>query len=180
MMGVPREPKAVKYFVALLSSDGELLQSIEEDLAAGLSEIDTRSDPVPWTASNFYEKEMGPGLCRRFVSLTRLCSPGRLAEVKLKTRTIEERFRSVSTHGRRVNLDPGYLDIHKVVLASTKNAGQRVYLHSGIYGEVTLIYHNAAFHGLEYTYDDYRWPDTLRFFFRLRARYLSQLRQGAD
>jgi len=178
-MGAPREPKAAKYFVALLSSDPDLLDSVEKDLAAGLSDIDARSELVPWTASNFYEKEMGPRLWRQFLSFAALYSPGRLAEIKLKTQAMEERYRA-DTHGRRVNLDPGYLDVYKVVLASTKNAGQRIYLHSGIYGEVTLLYHNAAFHGLQYTYADYQWPETLRFFTGLRARYLSQLRQRAE
>jgi hypothetical protein len=76
-----------------------------------------------------------------------------------------------------VNLDPGYIDAFKVVLASTKNAGQRIYLHLGIYGEVTLRYHNAGFHGLDYTYSDYLWPPSIEFFTQLRARYLIQLKQ---
>jgi hypothetical protein len=176
-MGIPREPKAAKYFVAVLLSDTELLTSVENDLSSALSEIDNRSDVMPWRASNFYEKEMGAGLLRRFLSLKALESPERLAAVKLKTQEIEDRYRSPRTHGRSVNLDPGYIDTLKVVLASTKNAGQRIYLHLGIYGEVTLLYHNAGFHGLDYTYSDYLWPASLGFFTQLRARYLTQLRQ---
>jgi len=176
-MGIPREPKTAKYFVALLSSDVDLLDTVEKDLSAVLSEIDGRSDIRPWTASNFYEKEMGTGLLRRFLSILTLKSPERLVAIKLKTQGIEDQYRSTSTRGRCINLDPGYLDAFKVVLASTKNAGQRIYLHSGIYGEVTLLYHNAGFHGLEYTYADYLWPESLAFFTRLRALYLTQLRQ---
>jgi hypothetical protein len=176
-MGIPREPKAAKYFVAVLSSDTELLTSVENDLSSALSQIDGRSDVMPWRASNFYEKEMGAGLLRRFLSLQALESPERLAAAKLKTQEIEDRYRSPQTHGRSVNLDPGYIDAFKVVLASTKNAGQRIYLHLGIYGEVTLRYHNAGFHGLDYTYSDYLWPASLEFFTQLRARYLNQLRQ---
>jgi len=179
-MGISREPKAAKYFVALLSSDADFLNSVEKDLLAALGEIDGRSDRAPWTASTFYEKEMGAGLSRQFLSFKSLDSPGNLAEIKLKTQAIEDRYRSVSTGGRRVNLDPGYLDVFKVVLASTKNAGQRIYLESGIYGEVTLLYHNAAFHGLAHTYVDYLWPETIVFFTQLRARYLTQLRNSAD
>jgi hypothetical protein len=176
-MGMPREPKAAKYFVALLSSDANLLASVEKDLSAGLSEIDSRSEVAPWTASKFYEKEMGAGLWRQFLSFVTLQSPEILADIKLKTQEIEDRYRCASSQGRRVNLDPGYLDAFKVVLASTKNAGQRIYLRSGIYGEVTLLYHNAGFHGLEYTYADYLEAETIAFFSQLRARYLTQLRQ---
>jgi hypothetical protein len=65
------------------------------------------------------------------------------------------------------------------VLASTKNAGQRIYLSEGIYAEATLLYHDAGFHGLEYTYLDYLLPQTLSFFAALRLRYLAQLREPA-
>ena len=81
------------------------------------------------------------------------------------------------TGGRRVNIDPGYLDLHKVVLASTKNASQRIYLRSGIYAEATLFYDNGKFHGMAYTYRDYLWAESLDFFAQLRSGYLKQLRQ---
>jgi hypothetical protein len=175
-MGTAREPKPAKYFVALLSSDVDLLTAVETELSPILSEIDARSEVVPWIASKFYEREMGRGLLRRFVSFSVLQSPENLAEIKLQTQRIEDNYRIVAA-GRRVNLDPGYIDAFKLVLASTKNAGQRIYLRSGIYGEATLLYHDAAFHGLEYSYRDYLWPESLAFFTQMRAQYLTQLRK---
>ncbi|MGH7854606.1 MAG: DUF4416 family protein [Candidatus Binatia bacterium] len=175
-MGTAREPKPAKYFAALLSSNSDLLAAAERDLSSILGEIDGRSEMVWWTASKFYEKEMGCGLLRRFVSFANLRSPADLAAIKVQTQRIEDEYRMGDSGGRRLNLDPGYLDAYKVVLASTKNAGQRIYLGSGIYGEATLLYHDAAFHGLEYTYRDYLWPDTLAFLTQLRAHYLTQLR----
>jgi hypothetical protein len=77
---------------------------------------------------------------------------------------------------RRVNLDPGYLDATKLVLASTKNQAHRLYLSQGIYAEVTLLYHHKAFHPFIYTYEDYRWPETHTFLQRVRKQYLEQLR----
>jgi hypothetical protein len=120
---------------------------------------------------------MGSDLQRGFVSFARLRSPAELAALKLRTQAIEEKFRSRESGGRRVNLDPGYVDTYKAVLASTKNAGQRVYLDRGIYAEATLLYYDGGFHGLPYTYADYLWPETLTFLTRLRAHYLEQLRQ---
>lgn len=58
-MGTPREPKPAKYFVALLSSDSEFLTTVESDLAAILGVVDSRSEILPWTASNFYQREIG-------------------------------------------------------------------------------------------------------------------------
>lgn len=166
----------MKYFAGLLSSSLELLAGVETDLVAVLGEIDDRSEAVPWAASKYYQKEMGPSLLRRFISFSRLVSPEELGTVKLRTQLIEDRYKVLPAGDRRINLDPGYLDTFKVVLASTKNAGQRVYLHSGIYAEATLMYHDGDFHGLAYTYPDYLWSETIAFFARLRAAYVEQLR----
>ena len=178
-MGIPREPKPAKYFVALLSSDTELLTAVEKDLSIVLGAMDARSEVWPWTVSNFYEKEMGAGLRRRFLSFEPLASPGDLARIKLLTQQIEDRYRDETAGhpGRRVNIDPGYIDAFKLVLASTKNAGQRIYLHSGIYAEATLQYFDGAFHGLAHTYLDYLWPETLAFLTSLRSVYVDQLRR---
>jgi hypothetical protein len=177
-MGTPREPKPAKYFVALLSCETELLTTLETEFASLLGAIDGRSETVPWTPSPFYEKEMGRGLLRRFLSFEPLLSPERLADIKLGTQNIEEHYRRAPNGGggRRVNCDPGYLEAGKLVLASTKNASQRIYLRDGIFAEATLLYDHGMFHGLAYTYPDYLWPATLRFFEDCRARYLEQLR----
>ncbi|HEY7217650.1 MAG TPA: DUF4416 family protein [Candidatus Binatia bacterium] len=177
-MGTAREPGPAKYFAGLLSSNREILAGVETDLVEVLGEIDGRSVVVSWAASEYYEREMGSGLLRGFVSFSCLASPEDLATVKLRTQQIEDRYRTSTFGSRRVNLDPGYVDAYKVVLASTKNAGQRLYLRSGIYAEATLIYHDGDFHGLAYTYPDYLWAETLAFFTRLRAAYLEQLRRG--
>ena len=178
-MGSPGEPRPAKYFVALLSSDSGLPTTVESDLAPILGAVDARSEVWPWTASKFYESEMGSDLRRGFVSFGPLASPGELARIKLLTQQIEDKYRGKTADrpGRRVNIDPGYIDTFKVVLASTKNAGQRVYLHSGIYAEATLMYFDGAFHGLAYTYPDYLWPGTLAFFTSLRSAYVDQLRR---
>jgi hypothetical protein len=177
-MGTAREPKPAKYFAALLSSDDELLTAVEGELAAAFGEVDLRSVTFPWSFSDFYAREMGDGLLRRFVSFASLASPENLASIKSQTQRLEGRYRN-SAGGRRINLDPGYLDAYKVALASTKNAGQRLYLREGIYAEATLLFHTAGFHGLQYTYRDYFAPQTLAFFAELRVRYLAQLREQA-
>jgi hypothetical protein len=176
-MGTPREPKPAKFFVALLSSSREILSQAENDLVALISDIDGRSAVLPWNVSKYYEREMGSGLLRCFLGFSSLVTPERLAELKLRTQAVEDRYRQKSSSGRQINIDPGYLDAHKVVLASTKNASQRIYLRSGIYAEATLFYENGSFHGLVYTYRDYLWPEALDFFSQLRAGYLTQLRQ---
>ena len=177
-MGTPQEPKPVKCFAAFLISDVALLPLVQNELGAILGAIDGQSELVAWTASKFYEREMGANLQRGFFSFACLRSPAEIAALKLKTQQIEERLRRQDGGGRQVNLDPGYLDWFKVVLASTKNASQRIYLDGGIYGEATLMCHDGGFHGLPYTYPDYLWPETLEFLQRMRAAYIETQRKS--
>jgi hypothetical protein len=76
-----------------------------------------------------------------------------------------------------VNVDPGYLDGTKLVLATTKNAGHRVYIDSGVHAEIELIYRCGAFTPLEWTYADYREPAALEFFAKVRRNYLAELKE---
>src|SRR5690349_24327932 len=127
-MGTPKEPTPVKYFVGILSAETDLIRAAEEDLSQLLGPLEARSELLSWTASKYYEKEMGDGLWRRYVSFARLQSPTALANVKLATNAIEQGYHRTGNDSRRVNLDPGYIESGKLVLASTKNANQRIYL----------------------------------------------------
>ena len=94
-------------------------------------------------------------------------------DIKLSTNRLEQ---SLSVNGKRtVNIDPGYLTPARVVLASTKDFGHRLYLGRGIYGEVTLMYQKKEFRPLPWTYPDYRSEPYHRFFEELLRVYMAQL-----
>ncbi|NIO06850.1 MAG: DUF4416 family protein [Deltaproteobacteria bacterium] len=177
-MGIPQDPKPAKLFIALLCSREELFDEVEKNLAHEFGPLELVSPVFPWEMTDFYRKEMGPKLLRKFVSHAPLVPPEDLAAIKLKTQELESRYMKVdgNRRGRQVNLDPGYLDANKVVLATTKDASHRIYLSRGIYGEVTLGYRYGSFHPQDYTYPDYRWEETLGFFNKVRAHYMEQLK----
>jgi hypothetical protein len=178
-MGLPTPPPPVKLLIALLVADPTLFPAVTTRLEEAYGPIDLQSDLLPWNTTNYYRDEMGEGLLRQFVGFERLISPADIARIKLETNALEVSFSSPPSASapRRVNLDPGYLDAAKLVLASTKNQAHRIYLSQGIYAEVTLLFHHGAFHPFLYTYADYRWPETHTFLRRMRTRYLEQLRQ---
>lgn len=178
-MSSPKEPTPVKLFAALLFGNEDILPSVENDLSRVFGPVDSSTGIVSWELTDYYKQEMGADLMRRFISFGPLLSPEKLPEIKLQARAIEEKYQWVGEkRGRKVNVDPGYLDAGKVVLASTKPAAHRIYLGSGIYGEVTMLFHNGSFESFIYTYKDYLWPDTISFFSALRPLYLSQLRNA--
>jgi hypothetical protein len=76
---------------------------------------------------------------------------------------------------RLLNLDPGYISLGKLVLATTKDYSHRLYLGQGIYGEVTLYYRHGAFHPWEWTYPDYASERYCQLFAAIRSLYVQQL-----
>ena len=178
-MAKPEEVKPVKLFAGLLCSESPLLAVVEDELAAAFGPIENRTQAVPWTVSRYYEPEMGTELLRRFVSFAEPVSPETLPDAKLTMQRLERRH-ARDGGGRRINIDPGYVDVGKVVLASTKGAGHRLYLGKGIYAEMTLLYHDGVFKPFVYTYADFLWPETTAFLTQTRGRYLEQLKQHRD
>ncbi|MBW1804141.1 MAG: DUF4416 family protein [Deltaproteobacteria bacterium] len=77
---------------------------------------------------------------------------------------------------RRVNIDPGYISMERLVLATGKNYTHRIYLAGGIYADLTLVFHKGSFKPLEWTYKDYATPEVIGFFNALRDRYKNQIR----
>jgi hypothetical protein len=178
-MSTPVPAKPVKLFVALLTNDPALFARSITELQSLYGVVDLESEIFPWNMTDYYRKEMGENLLRKFVTFERLIAPEALANIKLATNALEISLSegATPTSPRRVNLDPGYVDATKLVLASAKNQAHRIYLSQGIYAEVTLLYYHGEFHPFIYTYRDYQWPETYAFLRRAQNHYREQLRQ---
>lgn len=171
-----KEPQNVKLFVGMLAGRTALFDSVEPELEALFGEIDFVSLVWQWEHTTYYEKEMGRGLLRKFIFFRSLIPPDELPIIKQKTIAVEKKY----FHGdkmRKINLDPGYLNEAKVVLASTKDYSHRLYLGKGIYGEVTLSYSKGAFRPFSYTYPDFKTEEYLIMFDKVRDTYKRIKRQ---
>ena len=176
-MGKPTEPIRVKLFTGLLTSRPEVLEVVEGKLRGEFGPTDLESGLIPFDFTDYYREEMGEGIKRKFLSFEKLIYPGDLPELKLLTNEFEEELSEQTGLDvlRPVNIDPGYVGLAKLVLATTKNYSHRIYLRDGIYAEVTLRYKNGDFEPLQWTYPDYRSSAYLNFFRRVRSRYCAQL-----
>jgi len=170
MNNILRDPHTVKLFVGMLSQDVSLFDQLSEKLQNIFGPVDMESPVWTWEHTDYYAKEMGTGLKRKFIFFQKLINPGIVSEVKL--RTIELERKCLDESGcRRINLDPGYLDSGKIVLVSTKDFSHRIYLGNGIYGEVTLIYSGKNYQILPFTYPDFRTSEYLDIFRKAREVY---------
>ncbi|MEW6447022.1 MAG: DUF4416 family protein [Bacillota bacterium] len=167
-------PEPVKPVVSVFTGQEELFLEAEKALKARLGEADFISAPLLFNKTRYYEKEMGTGLKRRFYSFSRLIDPCELVSLKLYTMELEEAWR---TRGkRRVNIDPGYVSLAKLVLATTKDNVHRIYLGNKVYAEVTLFFKHGRFHPWPWTYPDYASAEYRQIFERIREIYREQLR----
>lgn len=174
-MGSVRPPGEVKLFCGLLLAPHIALQEVEDALARLYGPVSLRSAPLPFTHTTYYAREMGPQLTRLYVAFAPLIALGALAAIKHTTNALERQWEKAPEQ-RQVNIDPGYLDLAKVVLASTKDHMHRLYIGEGMFAEVTLRYRQQHFQPWEWTYPDYREPESLAFFEQLRAQYRTQVR----
>jgi len=174
-MGEIAIPRPVKLICGLLAASPVWLDRGREALAARFGEIDAESPAVPFDLTDYYRDEMGENILRQFVSFRSLIAADGLADIKRATNEMEMGF---SEGGKRqVNLDPGYLDLSKLVLATTKDATYRVYLGQGIHAQPTLFFRDGSFRPWEWTYPDYREAGAIEFFNKARKEYKERLRR---
>lgn len=169
-MGTPKRPIPAKFIVGMISAETELFSELEKLLSERFGPVDLKSGIFPFIHTDYYEKEMGKDLKRKFISFERLIDPVQLWKIKLFANSLEAEFsRGIL---RKINLDPGYVTAGKLVLATTKDRQHRIYVREGIYEEVTLRFHKGDFEPWEWTYPDYRTAECLSFFTRVRESYL--------
>ena len=177
-MGEIRHPLPVKLFVGLLTSLPEIVPEVEKKLAGLFGAVDSRSQSFLFDLTNYYDTEMGTPIYRYFFSFENLIDPSSIAAAKIKSNELEALFAVDYPMLRRpVNLDPGYLEQSKIVLASTKNFFHRVLISSGIYAEVTLHFQDGMWQSFPWTFPDYKTDNYHRFFRALRNHYRNQLSQ---
>jgi hypothetical protein len=113
---------------------------------------------------------MGEQLLKQFAVLDRSYDPAMLASDKLLTNRWEEEVKLAlpADEPRPLNIDPGYMTLTKLVLASTKNREHRVYLRDSVYAEVTLGFRDQKWQPMPWTYPDYQRTDFREFFSNAR------------
>lgn len=136
------------------------------------------SPPFEFLETDYYQPTMGGPLIKQFFACQQLLPAADLPQVKLLTNQWERDYAASADHPepRPLNLDPGYIDLGKLVLASTKDHMHRIYLDQGIYAEITLSYRQRGWHAWDWTFPDYRRADYHEFFSRCRQYYYQRQR----
>lgn len=176
-MSIPKRPKDVMLVLSILYSDvediwGELLS----ELVNLLGPMEHISDPIPFTETTYYDKELGTPIFRKMAAFSNLIPPDRLPDIKNKTNELEIKF-TREDGSRRFNLDPGILSFERFVLATGKEYTHRIYLKDGIWADLTLIFQKGKWQILPWTYPDYAKKDLQNILSMYRELYKNKLKK---
>jgi hypothetical protein len=175
-MGEIKRFKPAKLVIPILISRERMRAPLLEELRSRFGPADYTSVDLPFTYTRYYDEEMGTPITRFFLSFLRLVNPGKLAQIKRETNRLESRFTEAGR--RKVNLDPGLLNLSRFVLASSKDGSHRIPLSDGVFAEVTLVYEKGGYRPLEWTYPDYRSREYLQILGDIRRLYKADTRSA--
>ncbi|MGA2774767.1 MAG: DUF4416 family protein [Candidatus Omnitrophota bacterium] len=174
-MGKVRKANPVKLVMGLIFKEESVLKKAETILKRKFGAVDYESSILPFNFTDYYEFEFGSNLKKKFLSFSNLIYPQELVKIKLFTNRVEGKFSRLGL--RLVNIDPGYLDSAKYILATTKDYIHRIYLDKGIFAEITLYFKHNTFLPGEWTYQDYKTKEYIDILTRIREIYGQQLKK---
>lgn len=186
-MSTPREPSPGKLVLSVLAAADWWEPSwpgLRAELVERYGPVDYETPPLAFAHTAYYDEELGSPLFRRILGFARLVPLDGLVAVKLATNADERAHARPATNpsggSRRVNLDPGLITLERLVLASGKNFTHRIYLGSGIWADLTLIYNKkTGWVVLPWTFPDYATADMKRRLTELRALYKTTVEAAA-
>jgi len=167
----------VKLICGIIAGEEGVFKRAGEKLVQLYGNIDLESASFAFDSTDYYTKQMGEDLKRKFLSLERLVSPEKLSEMKIQTNKLEDEIKEeFKADHRIVNLDPGFLTPSALIMATAKDFAHRVPLQHGIYAHLEFLFGKDEVRTLDWTYPDYKSESYQTFFLEVRRVYLSQLR----
>ncbi len=169
-MAKPNPPSDALQLVAIFSRHASALDWACERIAQQWGTIALASQRFDHSETTYYAAEMGSGLSKQFLVIEGMYDPTRLPQSKLQSNAWEEELSRSGLYSevRPLNVDPGYMTLTKLVLASCKDRAHRIYLADGIYAEECLYYLGRDWQSRPWTYPDYQRSDIQAFFVQAR------------
>ena len=172
-MGIPQAFEREKLIIGVIYHDKDILAAATEILIEKFGAIEDKSAEYSFSRnfSSYYDAELGGEGTRVIYSFRDTVDPEQQAEIKEFTNEVENKF------SRKINLDPGFINSGRLLLATTKPIGFRIPLKRGIYTELTLYWARGAWHKLPWTYRDYQDEAVQKFITKVRNKYLIKRRE---
>ena len=168
----------VKFIMPVLLSQDSDIQDVLPILTEHFGPVDFISRPYLFDITDYYQPEMGEALNRVILSFERLIPPEDIRECKILTNELEDVWRSQGN--RAVNLDPGYIDYFKLVLASNKAGGNKVAVGKDVWLDINLLFVKKQWQILDWTFPDFKTGKYNADLSTIRNNYKKQMRELQD
>ncbi len=181
-MGSIEKPSPVLMFCAVYGQQPESLQWARLQMVKTWGPIALASTEMQFQDTSYYEATMGANLRKQLLAFHHLRAPEDLPPTKIQSNQWEKQYLESGTFDvqRPVNIDPGYVTLAKLVLATTKDRDHRLYLGQGIFAEVTLHYKHGQWRSDRWTYPDFQRPEYHQFLEQCRELLKGKLRVTND
>ena len=179
-MARPKAPPPTLQIVAIFSRHECALDWVSQRIAQQWGSLALASPRFDHSETNYYAAEMGSDLIKQFLVIEGYYDPARLPQSKLMSNAWEDELAGAGQYSetRPLNIDPGYVTLTKLVLASCKDRAHRIYLDQGVYAEECLYYLDHGWQSRPWTYPDYQRSDFQAFFERARSLLKTLSRGG--
>ncbi|MBX7147624.1 DUF4416 family protein [bacterium] len=168
----------VQYFFGIIYAPTVPVENIKNIISDAFGVLDDYFEEFLFDKTSYYAPEMGENLKKAFFSLKNTKIPYKIAEFKESSIVLEREF--FTEKGKRlVNIDPGYLDLTKIVLASTKYGGHKIALSNTMYADMVMEYYKGEFRGFDWTFPDFKSGMYDGYFKRLRELYRGKVKGEA-
>jgi hypothetical protein len=169
-------PSPAGLLVSVIYREEKDFEKAFRTISDRIGRIGFASGPFPFDRTDYYAKEMGAPLFRRFLLMADAVSRDELVQTKVASESIEDEFRE--NGNRTVNIDPGLLSEESVVLATGKAYSHRIYLRDGVFADLTLVFEKGEYRPLPWTYPDLASPEIRTYLTMLRAVIREEIRRG--
>ena len=154
-----------KFIIAVMYPNNELFEKAKTELIEHFGEIAAQSSEYDFTFTNYYEKEFGKNLKKKFLVFKKNVLKEDLPAIRIMTKNIEDEFRI--NGNRSVNIDPGFISKDELVMASLKKALFKEQVNS-CYIHKILEFKNNKIVEFTHTFPDYRIKNNQDFFLAIQ------------
>jgi hypothetical protein len=186
----PQESPRCKRIIALLGPDPRPGSDLCEALERIFGPVEYKGEPHPFDVTEYYRDEFGPRLHRSLWCFRGVDGPERLPDLKHAAAGLERLWSQPRDPGpgseiggeprrtgRKYNLDIGYMDPDKVVLASFKPGPCKLYLRDGVYADLLLKYSQGRFDPMPWAFSDFQDGRYQKSLLVIREKLKSDLRK---
>jgi len=178
-VSTPVAPDPGLLVISVLCADWDACwPGLLHELEARFGRAEHVSEPFPFDQTDYYDSELGTPITRRLLAFESLRPLDELADIKKFTNSVEAGHGDAE--GRRFNLDPGFITLQSLVLATGKRSGHRIYLKDGIWADLTLMWRRKQWETFPWTFPDYAGDDMKTRLTKLRQSYKTKLDNPQD